>query len=391
MNGQALTSRELIDRLVAFDTTSRNSNLSLIDFVAEYLAGFGIESRRIFNEDGSKANLFATIGPDIAGGVVLSGHTDVVPVDGQDWHSDPFAVMEQDGRLYGRGTADMKSFIAVALAAVPEFLSRPLTTPVHFAFSYDEEVGCLGVRPMIREIVDKLPLPGVVVVGEPTEMRVATAEKGISGFETTVTGREAHSSAPDTGVNAIMVAARLIEFLERLGRELRERPPVGKGDAEFDPPYTTIGVGIIEGGTALNIIPKTCRFRWEFRPLPGFDPGDVTDRFEAFARREILPAMQRVDPAARIETEALASAPALEPMENSPAEALARALTGANTTAALSFASEAGLFQEAGIPAVVCGPGSIDQAHQPDEFIALDQIAACEDFMTRLAERLRRG
>jgi len=324
----------------------------------------------------------------VAGGVVLSGHTDVVPVDGQDWDTDPFVVAEKAGRLYGRGTADMKSFVAVALAAVPMFLERSLEQPVHLAFSFDEEVGCIGVHHLIRDIVDALPRPSLVIVGEPTEMRVANAEKGVQGFETVVTGREAHSSAPETGVNAIMAAARLVEFLERLGRELRERPPVGDDHLAFDPPYTTIGVGTIDGGTALNIIPRECRFRWEFRPLPGFDPGDVVDRFEAFARDEVLPAMRAVDPGAGIETETLAVVPALEPLADSPAETLALAITGANQTAALSFASEAGLFQDAGIPAVVCGPGNIAQAHQPNEFIALDQIAACEAFMDRLAARL---
>ncbi len=388
MTGRRLTARDLLDRLIAFDTTSRNSNLDLIGFVADYLEGWGVQSRLTHDAERSKANLFATLGPEAAGGVVLSGHTDVVPVDGQDWDTDPFIVAEKADRLYGRGTADMKSFVAVALASVPMFLERSLEKPIHLAFSFDEEVGCIGVHHLIRDIVEALPRPGLVIVGEPTEMRVANAEKGVQGFETVVTGREAHSSAPETGVNAIMAAARLVEFLERLGRELRERPPVGDDHLAFDPPYTTIGVGTIEGGTALNIIPRECRFRWEFRPLPGFDPGDVIDRFEAFARDEVLPAMRAVDPGADIETVTLAVVPALEPLADSPAETLALAITGANQTAALSFASEAGLFQDAGIPAVVCGPGNIAQAHQPNEFIALDQIAACEVFMDRLAVRL---
>lgn len=389
MTGKRKTPRELLDRLVSFDTTSRNSNLELIEFVRNYLDGFGIESRLIPGDDGRKANLFATLGPsDRPGGVVLSGHTDVVPVDGQDWSNDPFTVTEGDGRLYGRGTCDMKGFIAVALAAVPDVLAARLTTPIHLAFSYDEEVGCLGARPLIRAIVENLPLPGMVIIGEPTEMRVANAEKGIQAYATEITGREAHSSAPDRGANAIMAAARLVSFLEALQQELATAPPGRQRDREFDPPYTTIGVGIIEGGTAVNIVPRRCRFLWEFRPLPGFDPARITERFAAYARDEVLPVLRRAHPDARIETRELTVVPALEPREGSPAEALALALTGANRTTVASFASEAGLFQNAGMPAVLCGPGSIAQAHQPDEFIALDQIAACEDFMRRLTAYL---
>jgi len=386
-----MTPRELIERLVAFDTTSRNSNLELIGFVADYLSGFGIESRLSHNEERTKANLFATIGPPEPGGVVLSGHTDVVPVDGQDWTSDPFQVIEREGRLYGRGTADMKSFLALALAMVPEILAAGLRTPVHLAFSFDEEVGCLGVPHLLRQIAGELPRPRLVIVGEPTEMRVANAHKGISGFLSEVKGLEAHSSASHRGVNAIMAAARLVSFLEELAAEIAARPPADPRHRDFDPPYTTIGVGTIEGGTALNIIPKTCRFRWEVRPLPGFDVSEVTDRFQAFARDSLLPAMRARHPGASILTTPLAMVPPLAPHDDSPAVALALALTGANRTGAVSFATEGGLYQAAGIPAVICGPGSILQAHEADEYISLEQVAAGEDFLRRLIARLAAG
>lgn len=386
-----LDTQNLLARLVSFDTTSRNSNLALISFVADYLADFGVACRLSRGEDGGKANLFATIGPADRGGVVLSGHTDVVPVDGQDWESDPFATVERDGRLYGRGTADMKAFLAAALAAVPAFLARPLATPVHFAFSYDEELGCLGVPHLLRDLAATPPVPRLAIVGEPTEMRVANAAKGISDFETVVTGKEAHSSAPDRGANAIMAAARLIGFIERLGDELRENPPAGAAELDLDAPYTTVGVGLIGGGTAVNIIPGACRFHWEFRPVPGDDGDEILRRFESFAREEVLPALRAHAPEARIETRRVAWVPPLERVDDNPAEALALALTGANRTTALSFASEAGLFQRAGIPAVVCGPGSIAQAHQANEYVALEQVAACNAFMARLADRLQRA
>ncbi len=381
----ARTTQDILADLIAFDTTSSKSNLALIDYVEAYFAGFGVPVLRSVNEDATKANLFASLGPEETGGVVLSGHTDVVPVDGQPWTSDPFSMIEKDGRWYGRGTCDMKGFIAAALAKVPVFLSRPLQAPIHFAFSFDEEVGCLGVHHLIEQIAREVPKPAVVIVGEPTEMQVVVAEKGIHGFETTVTGLEAHSSNTHRGVNAIMVAARLIEFLRGVAEDYRVAPPTLPRQSDFDPPYTTLSIGMIEGGTAVNIIPRQCSFRWECRPLPGDQASDILDRLTAFAETELLPEMRTRFPGATIETELHAAVPPLSPERGSPAEALATFLTGANSTAVASFASEAGIFQDAGIAAVLCGPGSIQQAHQPDEFIALDQIAACEDFLDRLA------
>lgn len=376
------SAREMIERLVAFDTVSRNSNLALIGFVENYLAGHGIESRRVSNEDGTKANLFATIGPaDRSGGVVLSGHTDVVPIDGQDWTSDPFQVVERDGRLYGRGTSDMKSFIAVGLAAVPDFLSHRMQVPVHFALSYDEEVGCLGVRPMIDQVIRTLPRPQAVIVGEPTMMKVVNGHKSIHSFHTTITGFEAHSSATDQGVNAISFAAELVVFLNQLADEMKQR---GDASGRFQPPYTTLSVGVIHGGTAVNIIPHRCHLSWEFRCVPDQNPDEIINRFNEYAQTVLLPRMKSVSPLAGIETVLRAASPALRPEEGSSAESLVLMLARQNTTQSVSYSTEAGLFQVADIPTVVCGPGDIAQAHKPDEFIELSQIAAAEEFMQRL-------
>ena len=385
MNAQANTSVEMIRRLVGFDTTSRNSNLDLIHFVQDYLAGFGVESRLIHDESGHKANLYATIGPNDRPGITLSGHTDVVPVDGQDWSSDPFTVEQRDDRLYGRGTADMKSFVAVALALVPEFVARPLKTPINFAFSYDEEIGCFGAHGIIRHLRGGGVLPRLVIVGEPSGMRVVNAHKGIRTFTTTVTGLEAHSSATDRGVNAIFYGARLIAFLDDLAAEFRER---GDASGRFDLPYTTISVGIVNGGTALNIIPGQCRFVWESRLLPDQDADEIIDRFEAFAAETVLPEMRRVFVQASVVTEQRVMVPGLRPEEGSDAETLVMALAETNQTHAVSYATEAGLFQEAEMPTVICGPGDIAQAHKPDEFIALEQVQECEAFMRRLLHRV---
>ncbi len=384
MPAKRLSTREMLERLVGFDTTSRNSNLELIAFVETYLSAHGVSCRLIANEDDTKANLFATIGPaDRAGGIVLSGHTDVLPVDGQDWTSDPFAVVEREGRLVGRGTSDMKGFIASALAHVPEFLARGPQIPVHLALSYDEEVGCLGVRPMIDAVIRTLPKPQVVIVGEPSSMKVVNAHKGIQSYVTKVTGLEFHSSQTHQGVSAIQYAAELITFLMKLADEMRER---GDATGRFRPPYTTISVGTIKGGSAVNIIPRSCTFGWECRPLPDLDPEEIITRFTAFAEREVLPRMRAVYPQAGIETSVRARSPGLAPEEGSPAETLVMKLAQCNSAEAVSYNTEAGLFQLADIPTVVCGPGSIDQAHKPDEFIELSQLAECDRFMMRLAE-----
>ena len=378
--------REMIETLVGFPTVSRDSNLDLIHFVRDYLAGCGVESRIVPNEDTTKANLYATIGPDVEGGVVLSGHTDVVPIDGQPWDTDPFEVVERDGRLYGRGTSDMKSFYAIALALVPDMLARGLKRPIHFALSYDEEVGCLGAPAMIAKIVAEVPRPAAVIVGEPTSMKVMTAHKGITVMETVVTGHEVHSSQTHRGVSAVMTAARLVSKLDEMARAEADHPSA----LPFEPPFTTIHVGIIEGGTAANIISRRCSFVWDIRHIPEDDPMTHVDRFEAWCESEVLPGMRSVAPEASIETRMLNQAPAFGPEENGEAERIARAITGDNGIHAAAYAAEAGQFQEAGFSTVVCGPGSIDQAHQPNEYIELDQINQCERFLRRLMDDLSR-
>lgn len=376
--------REMIERLVGFDTTSARSNLALIDFAQHYLERHGARCRRTLSADASKANLFASFGPEAAGGVVLSGHSDVVPVEGQSWDSDPFRVVECDRRLYGRGTADMKSFLATALALVPEFQAQPLKRPIHIALSYDEEVGCLGVAGLVRDIEDNLPAPGMVIVGEPTEMRIVNGHKGCYLFETRVRGRAAHSSQPQHGGNAIIAAGRLIAFLAKMAADRRGAAPT---DNPFDPPYTTFNLGQIEGGKAINIVAQDCRFTWEFRPLPGEDTDAIVAAFEAHARDAVLPALREFAPDATIATVRLATVPPLSPESEGVAEALVRRLSGVNDSgAAVSFATEGGIFQAAGLSTVVFGPGSIDQAHKPNEFIALAQVAACEDFLLKLRD-----
>lgn len=374
---------EMIEKLVGFPTVSRDSNLDLIEFVREYLAGHGIESHLVPNEEGTKANLYATVGPEVEGGVVLSGHTDVVPVDGQPWDTDPFAITERDGRLYGRGTCDMKSFSACGLALVPEMMSAGLKRPIHFALSYDEEVGCRGAPLMIAELVTRIPAPRAVIVGEPTDMRLVNAHKGMNGFETVVTGHEAHSSQTHRGVSAVMTAARLIHFLDTMAREVASRP---RPESGFVPPYTTIHVGLVKGGTAANIISRECRFFWDMRNMPDDDPKVYRDRFEAFCRDEVLPEMRAVAPEADIVTTAHFANPGLRAEPGSAAEELVRALTGDNATGVVSYGTEAGQFQEAGFSTIICGPGSIDQAHQPNEYVERSQVEMCTATLRRLIE-----
>ena len=374
---------EMIEKLVGFPTVSRDSNLGLVEFVREYLAEYGVESHVVPNPEGTKANLYATVGPAVEGGVVLSGHTDVVPVDGQPWDTDPFTVTERDGRLYGRGTCDMKSFSACGLALVPEMVAAGLKRPIHFALSYDEEVGCQGAPSMIAELVERLPAPRAVIVGEPSDMRLVNAHKGISGFETVVTGREAHSSQTHRGVSAVMNAARLVHFIDEMARECASHP---RPESGFVPPYTTIHVGMVKGGTAGNIISRECRFVWDLRNMPDDDPQPFLERFEAYCRDEVLPEMRRIAPEADIVTRDHYRTPGLRAEPGSAADALVRALTGDNDTGVVSYGTEAGQFQEAGFSTIVCGPGSIDQAHQPNEFIERSQVDLCMKTLRRLIE-----
>lgn len=385
MPGPQPESLEMIRRLVGFDTTSRGSNLALIDFVRDYLDGLGVASELVFDESGKKANLFATLGPQDRGGIMLSGHTDVVPVDGQDWHSDPFALAEAGGRLYGRGTADMKSFIAVALALLPEIAGRALSTPLHLAFSYDEEVGCLGVRRLIAQLAQRPNRPSLCIVGEPTMMRPATGHKGKRSFRCHVRGRECHSALTHLGVNAVEAAAELVAHLKSMARRKRDKGPF---DRAFSPPYTTVHTGLIRGGTALNIVPQECSFEFEFRLLPQEDAEALEGEIRAVARERLLPEMRAVAPGTDIAFEKLSGFPGLDTPQDAEVTQLAAALSGANGTEKVSFGTEGGLFHEAGIPTIVCGPGSIEEAHKPDEFIALEQVAACEAFMRRLFRRV---
>ena len=376
---------EMIEALVAFDTTSRESNLELIRFVEEYLNNHGVASTLIFNEDKSKANLVATIGPATSrGGVVLSGHSDVVPVDGQAWSSDPFRVVERDGRLYGRGTCDMKGFLAVALALVPEFQKRSLASPVHIVLTYDEETDCSGAVRLMQALPETGLAPYAVIIGEPTQMRIINAHKGQTTIETEIVGCEAHSSAPHLGVNAIDIAVRLIAYLATLSDEIASLPNAMK---DTTPPFTTINVGTINGGRQVNIVPAECRFEWEIRAVPGHDADDIIERFRAYADR-LITEMGNNFPAAAITTTITSATAAFVPEDDSQAETLVKTLAGSNQAGSVAFGTEAPCYQQAGMSVVVFGPGSIEQAHKPDEYIALEQVDACVEFMRRLMKRL---
>ncbi len=383
MNMTESSSLDMVRRLVGFDTTSRGSNLTLIGFVRDYLDHYGVASELVFDETGNKANLYATVGPAGVGGIMLSGHTDVVPVDGQDWHSDPFTVFAKDDRLYGRGTADMKSFIAVVLALLPNIAARPLRVPVHLAFSYDEEMGCRGARRLVAAIGNRPDRPRLCVVGEPTMMRPVTGHKGKRSFRCQVHGFECHSALTHLGVNAIEAAAEMVAHLKAMARRKRE---LGPFDPDYAPPYTTIQTGVIHGGTTLNIVPKECSFDFEFRLLPGDDPAAGIAELRAFAEEWLLPDMRAVRPEATIAFEELSAFPGLDTPDDAEITRLIAALTGANGTGKVAFGTEGGLFQQAGIATIVCGPGSIEQAHRPNEFIDLDQIAQCEKFIRRLLD-----
>jgi acetylornithine deacetylase len=385
--GAAVTSLEMIRRLVAFDTTSRDSNLALIDFVRDYLEGWGIACELIVGKDPRKANLYAAIGPADGRAIILSGHTDVVPVDGQPWDTNPFAVAEMSGCLYGRGTSDMKSFIAVVLALVPEFLARELKTPVHFAFSYDEEVGCIGVRDIIAKLKQRPILPSACIVGEPTLMRPVIAHKGKRSVRCRVRGLESHSALAHEGVNAVEAAAEIVAFLKAMARRKRDQGPFDPG---FSPPYTTVHTGVIQGGTALNIVPRDCSFDFEFRNIPGDDPAPLLAEVKRYAQTTLLPEMHAVSTATGIGFEEMNAVDGLDMPPDHALVQLTQSLTGANALGKVSFCAEAGLFQEAEIPTVICGPGSIDVAHKPNEYVAIDQVRQCERFMRGLMDHLAR-
>jgi len=387
MNGPSYSAAELLSRLVHFDTTSHKSNLALIAFVEDYLAQHGVESHLVPSADAAKASLYASIGPIGVPGVALSGHTDVVPVEGQTWSSDPFVLTERDHRFYGRGSADMKGFLACVLAAVPDFLKRKLAVPISIVFSYDEEVGCIGVRPLIAEIGRRFVTPRMVIVGEPTSMSVVDAHKGPVRWHVEIKGRAAHSSMAPLGVNAISIAGKLLQELARIERELKTSPRAER----FDPPYATLQVTRIDGGTATNIVPVYCRLDFDVRALPGVDVDAIDRRIRAYADRECVPEMRRVAPESGIDISVANQVPPFAAGTNSEAVALALRVAGHNETHAVSYATEAGLFQEAGSPSVVIGPGDIAQAHAADEFIAKDQLDECMAFLDRLGAWAERG
>ncbi len=374
-----------LERLIGFATVSRDSNLDLIAFVRAELAGLGIDSQLVPDETGKKANLYATIGPPDRPGVMLSGHTDVVPVEGQAWTSDPFTLRRDQGHLYGRGSADMKGFIASCLAMAREAVRRPLATPIHFAFSYDEEIGCVGVRRLI-DMLEKAPVrPRLAIIGEPTLMQVVTAHKGKASMRVTCTGLEAHSSLAPEGVNAIHLACDLIAAIRALQAEIAEKGP---RDGDYDIAYTTLHVGRMHGGETLNIVPNEAHFDFEIRHLPADDPDALIARIEAAAAKIVSEARQRFAGAA-ITFCPLNAYPALDTPPDSEAVSFVKALAGGNSTGKISFGTEGGLFQSClGIPAVVCGPGSIAVAHKPDEYVEESQLAACDQFLRRLVERL---
>jgi len=377
------TARDILARLIAFDTTSRNSNLQLIAWVEDYLGQHGVASTRVVNEDASKANIYATVGPNLEGGVILSGHSDVVPVDGQDWDSDPWVVTEKANLLHGRGTCDMKGFIALALAAVPLF--KKGAKPVHLAFSYDEEIGCLGAPAMIEEMAAKLPKPALAIIGEPTMMKVITGHKGIAVHEVEVLGHEAHSSLTHLGLSANMVAIELMHDLAELARGLWENTDPA---SPFIPPHATLTIGRMEGGTAPNILARRAHFMFDLRCPPDVDPEAILAPFQAKIAA-LDGEMRRAFPEAGVTITRLSNAPPMTPAGSAEAEAFVRRLTGDNSpSGVVSYAAEAGQFQQAGFATVICGPGSIEQAHQPNEYLAVEQFERGADFMLRLGEAL---
>ncbi|MYA89811.1 MAG: acetylornithine deacetylase, partial [Boseongicola sp. SB0662_bin_57] len=372
----SLSARQILDQLVSYPTVSRDTNLPLIDWIESYLAALGVKAHRMPKRgDPSKEAIFCSVGPHVPGGVVLSGHTDVVPVEGQDWSSDPWTVIERDDRLYGRGTCDMKGFDALALHALQQALASDLKRPIQVALSFDEEVGCAGAPPLIEAMAESgLPKAAIAIIGEPSMMQCVTGQKGSAGFDVRVKGFEVHSSMMDKGVNAVMAASRLIHWANGKNDELRARAP-SKVAANFDPPFTTFHVGTIKGGTAQNITAGDCRFGIDWRLVPDEDADRVDGEFRAIVA-EVDAAAKAVAPSAGVRLRPFHDVPPLVPEENGAAEALVRGITGDNGIHVVSYGTEAGHFQNAGCSAVICGPGDIAQAHQADEFIAVEQFEA---------------
>jgi acetylornithine deacetylase len=378
---------DLLATLVAIDTTSRASNLELLDLIERLLDDHHVPHERVLSPDGTRANLLARIGPAVPGGVVLSGHTDCVPVTGQPWTDDPFRLQDRGERVYGRGTTDMKGFLAAVLAALPAMVAAPLRRPIVLALSYDEEIGTVGAPSLVDRLVATQPLPAAAIIGEPTQMQVITAHKGVRSFTTVVHGRDAHSSQPQRAANAVAATARIATFID----DLAARQRALAADPSFDPPFTTFNLATVVGGQAINIVPRRCELTWEYRPVPADDSEALVEEVEAFARDVVLPRLQADTGAGSIEFQRQAVVRALGAEDGSAADELARALAGDEGPArTVAFGTDAGHFQAAGIPAVVCGPGTIDDAHQPDESIARVQLDACDAFLARLIEHLSR-
>lgn len=375
----------LLGDLIGFPTVTSDSNLHLIDYADDLLRGAGATTSITYGDEGRKANLLATIGPEIDGGVVLSGHTDVVPAEDEEaWTGAPFLATRRDQRVYGRGSVDMKGFIACCLAMAPVFASSDLRRPVHIALTFDEEIGCLGAPILIEDLLRTGPRPMAAIVGEPTNLRIIEAHKGCYEYTTTISGLEGHGSAPSKAVNAVEYAVKFISRLLEIGRELEAMATLG---TRYDPPHTTISVGSINGGTARNIVAGQCTFEWEMRPVKRSDAEYAALAVGAY-EQALVSQMRELHPDAAIVTETVGAVDGLEAVEDSPAVDLAKTLTGETEVDVVSFGTEAGLYQQAGIPAVVCGPGSIDVAHRPDEYVEISQLERCLEMLHRLTETL---
>ncbi|MEC7259116.1 MAG: acetylornithine deacetylase [Pseudomonadota bacterium] len=385
MNAHLEPTLDLLQRLVAYPTVSADSNLALIADLATRLSDAGARVDLYQDDTGNKANLFATLGPEDSGGLLLSGHTDVVPVADQDWTSDPFSLHERDGRVYGRGTCDMKGFIAAATVMAADYGNRELKRPIHFAFTYDEEVGCLGARALVPELRKRGLVPAMAILGEPTQMRVIEGHKGCCEYTVRFSGLEGHGSAPGKGVNAVEYAVRYVTRLMQLGETLKSRAPLS---GRFDPPWTTINIGRLQGGVAHNVIASRAELDWEMRPVQREDSDFVNEAIASYIETELLPAMRAVHPEAEIATDIIGEVCGLDVLDQNAARDLVSDLLGANGTDVVSFGTEGGLFQELGTSVVVCGPGSIEQAHKADEFLAMDQLSACLDMLDGLGAQM---